>query len=104
MKITSRPDQEDDQPIIIGGSQYVLNLDEAQMELIAALVYQCRLGASTIYSQAAFELNDMFEQVMGIDFMDDAATAVDLHVTAEDDTGGIVFSTKSGSYYPTLEV
>jgi len=102
MKIKSRPDADDDAGI--GTGFHRLQLDDAQLELVAALVYQCRLGQRTPYSVAAMELGDLIESYMGSDFSDNASNNVDLHVTIEDDFGGVVLSTKSGNYYPTLEV
>jgi hypothetical protein len=105
MKIVSRPKQDDDELLMgMGTGNHVMLLTDAQLELIAALCYQCRLGQNTPYSVAAMEIGDMIESVHGSDFSDNAANNVDLQVTIEDDHGGVVFNTKSGNFYPTLEV
>jgi hypothetical protein len=104
MKIKSRPGVDADDDLVIGNGLHRLQLDDYQLELVAALVYQCRLGQRTPYSVAAAELGDLIESRMGSDFADNASNNVDLHVTIEDDLGGVVLSTKSGNYYPTLEV
>ncbi len=105
MKISSRP-----KPLItnnsgaIGTGPHIVHLTDTQLELITALVYQCRLGQPSPYSAAAFELSEMIDVTFGTDYGDDACTKVCLEVTIEDAAGGVVLSTKSGSYYPTLEV
>jgi len=100
--IFSRPP--DDLDIVIGTGNITLQLDSAELELIAALIYHTRLGQRTPYSVAAYTLLSKVTDTFGDDFCDDAAASVDLQVTIEDDQGGVVLSTKSGNYYPTLEV
>lgn len=102
MKISSRP-PEDGDSIAIGSGSITLHLTDHQMELIAALMGNCRLGQGT-YSQAAFEILEMIEDEFGSDYVADASDLVNLEVTIEDHTGSVVFSTKSGAFYPTLEV
>lgn len=99
--IFSRPP---DDVSVIGEGSHQLMLDEKELELVAALIYQTRLGQRTPYSVAAYTLISKISDVYGDDFLDDSAKAVDLQVTIEDDTGSVVLSTKSGNYYPTLEV
>ena len=88
----------------IGTGPLAVMMTQEQVELIAALVYQCRLGMGTIYSTAAFQLSETIENAFGSDFMEDASNAVNLQVIMEDGTGSIVFSSKSGTYYPTFEI
>jgi hypothetical protein len=102
MKIRSRPLPS--QPATIGNGFIDLKLTSEQLELISALVYNCRLGNGSVYKTAAFEIIGMIEDEYGTDFMDDASDNVDLQVTVEDDASNVVFSTTPGIHYITLEV
>ena len=103
MKIVSRPDEDDDVVVLGSGTNKLLLTDE-QLELVAALVANCRLGQKG-YSQQAFELLELIEEEFGTDFVRDACDLVDVHVTIEDDaTGMLVCSTKNGGISFTLEV
>lgn len=103
MKIVSRPDEDDDVTTLGTGNNRLL-LTFEQLELVAALVANCRLGQKG-YSQQALELLNIIEEEFGTDFIGDACDAVNLHATIEDDaTGMIVCSTKNGGISVTLEV
>lgn len=101
LKIVTRP--REDLDIIIGSGTNVLRLTDQQLELVAALISSCRLGQQG-YSSAAYEILDLLEEEFGSDFVNDASDRVDLQVTIEDSMGVVVFSTKSGNFYPTLEI
>lgn len=98
--ISSRPDE----LMIIGSGEFELNLTTPQLELLVALVYQCRLGKNSPYSVAAGELLGTFSDEFGDDFMDNAANRVNLQATIEDDYGSTILDTRNGSMYITLEV
>ncbi len=100
--IFSRPP--DDLDVVVGEGSITLQVDSAELELISSFVYNTRLGQRSQYSAAALTLLRKIAETFGDDFVDNAAQNVDLHVTIEDDQGGVVLSTKSGNYYPTLEV
>jgi len=102
MKIYSRPQQDD--PVTLGSGSIDLRITPAQLELITALVYNCRLGGSSPYAAAAFELITLIDEEFGTDFMDGAADDVDIQATIEDDQSCVILSTKSGNYFLTLEV
>jgi hypothetical protein len=103
MKIVSRP-HEEDQTVAVGNGNIMLLVTPEQLELIAAVVYGCRLGSGTIYSAAAYELIDQIEQSFGSDFMGDAYDDVDLQITVEDTQGAVLFTTATGVHTVTLEV
>lgn len=106
MKIKSRPDAADDSAeIVIGNGTNVLKLSDEQLELIAALVANCRLGQSG-YSAAAYEILKLLEEEFGDDFATDAADNVDLQATIEDFHGNVIVSTvnNANQYFVTLEV
>ena len=104
MKIVSRPDQNElDEMFGIGNGENVLRLTDEQFELICALVYSCRLGSSTPYSDAAFDISAMIEAELGSDTMDEAYQAVDLQVTIEDSNGSVIFETEP-SHIINIEV
>lgn len=75
-----------------------------QLELIAGIVYQCRLGTGTIHAQAAYELIELLEGEYGSDFMSEACDDADLQVTVEDDHGMVLYHSVSGQGFITLEV
>ncbi len=103
MKIISRPKEEDDVATLGTGDNCLMLTDE-QLELVTALVAQCRLGQKG-YSHAAHEILEIIEEEFGSDFVNDSCDSVNVQATIEDDsTGGIVCSTKSGNYSVTLEV
>lgn len=102
MKICSRP-PEDEDDIVIGTGAHQLRIDDEQLELLAALLCTCRLGQQK-YSNAAYEMINMIENVYGADWMHNATDKVDPHVSVEDAQGGVVFSSIPGTHYITLEV
>jgi hypothetical protein len=103
MKITSRPKQDDIETIGEGTMRVLLT--QEQLELIAAFVYNTRLGKQSDYSQAAFEILELLSNEFGDDFIDDAATLVNLQVVIEDSHGArIVETMASGPYSFSLEV
>ena len=87
----------------MGNGSYKLQLNEDQLVLITALMYNCRLGQNT-YASAAYEILEMIETLQGTDWMHIAADTVNLHVTVEDHHGDVVFSSIPGIHDVTLEV
>jgi len=103
MTIVSRPQPSAPSTNGLGTGSNTLNLTDEQLELVMALVYNCRLGTGTPYSQAAFELIGLIEDEFGDDFMQDASDNVNLQVTIEDEHGLVEYET-DGSQFITLEV
>ena len=85
MKICSRP-QED----TLGEGQFTLKVDMAELELIGALVYVTRLGRGAPYKEAAYKLMTALEDEFGVDFTEDAANSVNLHVSKVDDCDTVI--------------
>ncbi len=99
LTIRSRPEEIK----TIGEAGYRLHLTDPELELVAALVCQCRLGQKTSYSMAAYTLITKIEEAMGSDEMHDACEMVDVQVTIEDAAGNIVMTTDD-DHFATLEV
>ena len=102
MIISSRYSEDDDAPVL-GTGDIVLQVTTEQLELISTRICQVRLGGSSVYSTAAFDLISVIENAFGSDFLEDSRNAVDIYATIEDDNG-IVLTTQSGQYDFTLEV
>lgn len=98
MKITSKPAGT---PIGIGDN--LVHLTDDQLDLIMALVCQCRLGAGSPYSVAAFELCSLFSEEYGDELAKAASMAVDFTISVEDDDGNTIFESIDG-YYPMIDV
>lgn len=106
MKISSRPQQDDD-AVSIGSGSVTLHLSDLEFELVTALVAHCRLGrpggGASPYTMAAGSLFSMIENSHGDDFIDEACNDVDLQATIEDGYGNVIAVTNS-QHTVTLEV
>lgn len=86
MGLTSRPEEEET-------GLAIQALDEAELELIAAFVWNTRLGQGiSKYRDAAFTLMEKLEAVGGDDFLEEAAKNVDLRIDVMDYNGHLVQS------------
>lgn len=99
LTIRSRPVEE----IKVGSGAISLNISIEQLYLITALACNCRLGQSSVYSQAAYDLITIIEDEYGDDFTSDACDDVGLQVTIEDGNGNALTTAGTGAYI-TLEV
>jgi hypothetical protein len=92
MKIVSRPNHaEIDEMFGVGAGPNLLRLTDDQLQLMLALVYSCRLGSNTKYSDAAFDIITMIDRELGDDTMSEAFETVMPGVTIEDDLGALIF-------------
>lgn len=63
-------------------------MDFNELKLIASFLWTTRLGAGmSPYRDAAFTLMQKIEALLGDDFMEEAATDVDLHICIMDASG-----------------
>ena len=83
-KIISRPD---DQPA--GEGAFTIRMDIEELQYIGAMLYNTRLGDS-VYKEAAFKLVNTLDDLFGEDFIQDASTEVNMHVSIEDDRGNVI--------------
>lgn len=92
-KLTSRPDLSLDLSLA--------KFTNDELQLIAALMYQTRLGFGSKYKQAAKDIMDKIESTLGDDFCHDASLTVNPHVEVLDNSGWPIM-TFPGSHYEIL--
>lgn len=85
MKIQSRKQEAG------GTGAFNIHLDYEELEYIAALLYNTRLGTDSVYKQAAFKLMNT------IDFIAEAAERVDMSVSIVGADGTTPIATYSNS-------
>ena len=83
-KIVSRPED-----YVAGAGPYAVRLEYDQVQLIAALLYNMRLGDDR-YKIAAFELLNTIEEIFDEDFVQESSVDVDFEISIEDDCGNIL--------------
>ena len=83
-KLLSRPED-----YVAGSGPYAVRLEYDQVQLIAALLYNIRLGDDQ-YKLAAFELMNTIEEMFDEDFCQEAADDVDLEISIIDANHDII--------------
>ncbi len=86
MKITSRTTDSD---AVAGEGEFTIRMTFEQLQFVAAMAYNTRLGSEP-YKEAAYQLINTTEELFGDGFAEDAYFAVDMHISIEDDSGTII--------------
>jgi hypothetical protein len=81
---------------------YWVNLTHPELQLIAALLYQTRLGKNNIYKTAAADVMTGIEAANGSNYVDQAHTEVGVYFTLEDFDGNVAATLNSP--YATIDV
>ena len=82
--MSSRPDDDD-------ASFSLEELNHDELCLISAFLYQTKLGSGiSSYRDAAFSLLDKISDIMGDDFVADAADDVDMQIVIQDSAGNMI--------------
>jgi hypothetical protein len=83
-------------------NSYWVNLNNAELELIGALLSRVRLGYDSIYKTAANEIMQGMDEALSDNFLMDSSDKVGIYFTLEDADGNIAATIKSD--YSTIEV
>lgn len=83
-KIISRPE---DQPA--GEGAFTVRMDFEELQYIAALLWNTRLGDG-VYQEAAYKLTETMEELFGDTFTEESSDAVNMSITVEDNRGNAI--------------
>jgi len=81
MILSSRPEETED---TVGSGPYLMRMEIEELQLLATFLWVTRLGKGP-YKEAAFNLMNNIDALMGDDFMQEASEDVNMSISIVDD-------------------